>query len=89
MTNICQLLYWHLTRYIPCAILLTVKGIETDEDKEMTNKFELNGKWYMTDDETIKVLRSIIPSAKNSSDSTAVIAVMALGLKAGRIIELA
>lgn len=55
----------------------------------MTNKFELNGKWYMTDDETIKVLRSIIPSAKNSSDSTAVIAVMALGLKAGRIIELA
>ncbi len=68
---------------------MSILGIETDEDKEMTNKFELNGKWYMTDGETIEVLRSIIPSAKNSGDSTAVIAVMALGLKAGRIIELA
>lgn len=55
----------------------------------MTNKFELNGKWYTTDGETIEVLRSIIPAAKNSGDSTAVIAVMALGLKSGRIIELA
>lgn len=55
----------------------------------MTNKFELNNKQYSTDSETINVLRSIMASAKATGDSTAVIAVMALGLKTGRIVELA
>lgn len=47
--------------------------------------FTLNGKTYQTDAETLGVLRSIMPSAK--SDSSAVLAVMALGLKFGRIVE--
>lgn len=53
----------------------------------MTNQFELNGKTYKTDGETVKVLRSIIPAAKTTGDSSAVIAVMSLGLATGRIIE--
>lgn len=48
-------------------------------------KFELNGATYETDQQTLKVLHSIIPSAKTSNDSTAVIAVMELGLAIGRI----
>ena len=55
----------------------------------MAAKFELNGKKYSTDGETVKVLRSIMVSAKATGDSSAVIAVMALGLKTGRIIETA
>lgn len=54
----------------------------------MTAKFELNGKNYVTDEEIIKILRSIIPSAKKSGDGSAVIAVMALGEMAGRIVEI-
>lgn len=52
-------------------------------------KFELNGKTYSTDAETLKVLRVIIPSAKASGDSSAVVAVMALGQMNGRIQEIA
>lgn len=55
----------------------------------MTNKFELNNKQYITDSETINVLRSIMAAAKATGDSTAVMAVMVLGLRVGRIIELA
>lgn len=53
----------------------------------MTATFELNGKTYTTDQETLDVLRSIMPSAKKSGDSTAVQAVMLIGLKTGRIVE--
>ena len=53
----------------------------------MDNKFELNGKTYKTDDQTIKVLRSIVPDAKKVKDGSAVQAVMALGLLTGRIVE--
>lgn len=54
----------------------------------MTNKtvtFEMNGIGYTTDEETLSVLRSIIPQAKASNDFTAVSAVMSLGLQTGRI----
>ena len=50
-------------------------------------KFEMNGKTYKTDEETIKVLRSIIPSAKENQDFSAVAAVMILGLQSNRIAE--
>jgi hypothetical protein len=49
--------------------------------------FTINGKTYSTDSETINVLRSIIGSAKASGDYSAVVAVMALGEKTGRIVE--
>ena len=47
--------------------------------------FEMNGIGYTTDEETLNVLRSIIPQAKTSNDFTAVSVVMALGLQTGRI----
>lgn len=50
--------------------------------------FELNGKTYKTDKETIKVLRTIIPAAKKSGDSSAVIAMITLGELTGRIQEI-
>lgn len=53
------------------------------------NQFTLNGKTYTADDQTIAVLRSIVPDAHATGDSTAVQAVMALGLKTGRIGEVA
>lgn len=53
----------------------------------MTKRFEMNGKAYQTDNETLNVLRSIVPAAKARSDSSAVETVMTLGLMSGRIIE--
>jgi hypothetical protein len=50
-----------------------------------TVTFEMNGIGYTTDEETLNVLRSIIPQAKASNDFTAVSAVMTLGLQTGRI----
>lgn len=52
-----------------------------------TATFEMNGKTYKTDAETVKVLRMVVPRAKASGDVSAVTAVMGLGLKAGRIVE--
>lgn len=52
-----------------------------------TSRFEMNGKTYKTDAETVKVLRTVVPRAKASGDVSAVTAVMGLGLKAGRIVE--
>ena len=51
----------------------------------MNATFELNGTTYRTDTETLAVLRSIVPSAARSGDSSAVQAVLAAGLAAGRI----
>ena len=50
-------------------------------------KFEMNGKVYTTDAETINVLRTIIPKAAETKDYSAVVAVMELGLRFGRIKE--
>lgn len=47
--------------------------------------FEMNGKAYQTDAQTLVVLRSIIPAAKSSGDNSAVAAIMSLGLHTGRI----
>ncbi len=49
--------------------------------------FTLNGKTYQADTETLRVLRSIMPSAKTTGDSSAVIAVIELGKMTGRITE--
>jgi len=52
----------------------------------MDKRFEMRGKSYRTDAETLELLRSIVPDAKNGGDTSAVAAVMMLGLKAGRIV---
>jgi hypothetical protein len=59
--------------------------LETKEPKMMT--FELNGITYKTDAETLSVLRSIMPSAKETGDSSAVMAVIFLGERFGRIVR--
>lgn len=53
----------------------------------MTETFEMNGKTYRTDAETLAVLRSIVPSAHATTDASAVAAVMVLGIQNGRIVE--
>jgi hypothetical protein len=53
----------------------------------MTKTFELNGKAYATDAETLKVLKAVVKSAKATGDTTAVQAIMEFGLMAGRIVE--
>lgn len=50
-----------------------------------TEIFEMNGNTYTTDADTLNVLRSLVPAAKLSGDSSAVIAVIALGENTGRI----
>lgn len=54
----------------------------------MQATFEMGGKVYTADAETLEVLCSIIPSAKATGDLSAVGAVMILGLEAGRIVEM-
>jgi len=49
--------------------------------------FEMNGKTYRTDAETLALLNVIIPNAKAANDFSAVTAVMGMGLKTGRITE--
>lgn len=53
-----------------------------------TVTFEMNGHAYLTDVETLDVLRSIVPAAKASNDPSAVALVMELGLAGGRILQL-
>ena len=55
----------------------------------MQSTFTMTGKTYRTDAETLSVLRSVVPSAKATDDNTAVAAIMFLGLKTGRIVEVA
>jgi len=50
--------------------------------------FTMNGQTYLTDQETLGLLREIIPSARQTQDWSAVAAVMALGLQGGRIVAL-
>lgn len=51
--------------------------------------FTLNGKTFETDAETLNVMRNLMPSAKATNDSSAVMAMLFLGLEAGRITEMA
>ena len=55
----------------------------------MTKTFQLNGLSYRTDAETLKVLRSVMPGAKKSGDSTAVQFIIFAGTKTGRIVQTA
>ena len=55
----------------------------------MTNTFEINGKTYKTDEQTIRVLRSVMVPAKQSNDYSAVIAIIELGKTDGSIKECA
>ena len=50
--------------------------------------FEMDGKAYRTDAETLALLREIVPAAKATGDASAVAAVMVAGLATGRIVEL-
>jgi hypothetical protein len=50
--------------------------------------FEMNGKGYRTDAETLAVLRSIVPSARATGDSSAVEFLMGLGIVSKRIVEM-
>jgi hypothetical protein len=54
---------------------------------DMTKTFELNGISYKTDADTLSVLRGLMPSAKKTGDSSAVIAMILLGKMTGRIVE--
>ena len=58
------------------------------DQTRLTMTFEMNGKGYRTDEETLDMLRSIVPSAKATGDSSAVMFAMDLGLAGGRIVEI-
>lgn len=47
------------------------------------NTFEMNGKTYTTDTETVELLRGLVATKQTAG----IIAVMELGLKVGRIRE--
>ncbi len=51
--------------------------------------FTLNGITYQADAGTLSVLRDIMPNAKATGDSSAVIAMIELGKMTGRIVEVA
>jgi len=52
-----------------------------------TEPFELNGRFYKTDAETLCVLRSLMPGAKSSGDGSAVISAIEIGQVSGRIVR--
>ena len=55
-----------------------------------TKTFEMDGKSYETDAETLSVLNGIVKSYRKggSQDNSAVAAMMALGMATGRIVEI-
>ena len=53
-----------------------------------TVTFGMNGKAYKTDEETLNVLRSIVPDARETGDTSAVQFVMVGGQMTGRIKEI-
>jgi hypothetical protein len=55
----------------------------------LDQRFEMNGKAYATDAETLDVLRGIVPAAKETGDGSAVIALMTAGEMSGRVREVA
>lgn len=54
----------------------------------MDRFFTMNGQTYLTDQDTLGLLRESIPSARQTQDWSAVTAVMSLGLQGGRIVAL-
>lgn len=62
-----------------------MKTTQTNKNNSNTVTFEMNGKAYRTDAATLDMLRSIVPAAKATGDSSAVEFAMVLGEMAGRI----
>lgn len=89
---------WGFAPTWAAAECLAVSNAEAVRDNRTVNAeasavpaswpFEMNGLHYETDAETLIVLREIVPGAKKTGDASAVAAVMALGLAAGRIREI-
>ena len=69
------------------APALMSQNDETEKERTVNELFEMNGTIYRTDAGTLAVLRSIVQSAKETGDASAVAAVMSLGMATGRIIE--
>lgn len=57
---------------------------------DLTHKFEMNGKTYRTDQETIELLRPMVASYRAGAEGmlAAIATVMTLGLQSGRVEEL-
>jgi hypothetical protein len=55
--------------------------------RTMNKGFVLTGVAYITDAETIKLLRRIMPSARATGDVSAVAVMMYAGLHSGRIVK--
>lgn len=58
------------------------------KEYKLNEVFEMNGKKYKTDTETLKVLNDIVPQYKETGDTSAIFAVMYFGSMNGRIIEM-
>jgi hypothetical protein len=56
---------------------------------EGSEAFTLNDKKYRADSESLRVLRGVMESAVLANDGTAVVAMIGLGLKTGRLSEVA
>jgi hypothetical protein len=65
----------------------TVYSAALDRTFALDQTFEMNETGYRTDAETLGWLRKLVPQAKESGDSSAVIAVMVLGEATGRIVK--
>ena len=66
----------------------TATAAKTSARWNLTMTFEMNGKGYKTDAETLAVLNSIVPSAKAANDFSAVMFLMDLGLESGRVVQM-
>jgi len=53
--------------------------------RPLTERFRIDGRTYATDAETLRVLETAYPRMIASGDGSAVICVMVLGLRAGRV----
>ena len=51
----------------------------------MTKTFEMNGKAYRTDAETLKVLQDAVALYRETKDTSVITAIMSLGEMTGRI----
>ena len=66
-----------------------MKTTTTNQETTMDSTFEMSGKAYRTDAETLKVLRGIVAAYRvaGSQDASAVSAMMHLGIMTGSIVE--
>ena len=64
---------------------LSAHGVEHSRTPLLPATFELNGRTYRTDAETVALLRRVVPKAKATGDHSALVAVLTLGQMAGRV----